>query len=111
MFVLPAMDLTDDPIDINNVGVMAQALFARGDPKFDTVESAQWQAAQVSITSVANCLGRVIFGKVARSTDWCLMSHRIERRRGQESIGIATILFYQRNQLYIHRIPACSIQC
>lgn len=50
---------------INNVGLMAQALFARGDPKFDTVESAQWQAAQVSITSIANCLGRVIFGSSA----------------------------------------------
>lgn len=41
---------------------MAQALFARGDPQFDPIESAQWQAAQVSITSIANCLGRVIFG-------------------------------------------------
>lgn len=41
---------------------MSQALFARGDPTFDTIESAQWQAAQVSITSIANCLGRVLFG-------------------------------------------------
>jgi len=61
---------------INNVGSMAQALFARGDPTFDTIESAQWQAAQVSITSIANCLGRVIFGTAAD-----IAKHRYEWQR------------------------------
>jgi hypothetical protein len=51
---------------------MAQALFARGDPKFDTLESAQWQAAQVSITSIANCLGRMIFGMKSGKYLYCL---------------------------------------
>jgi hypothetical protein len=50
---------------INNVGAISQALFARGDPDFDTVLSAQWQATQVSLISIANCVGRIVLGSVA----------------------------------------------
>jgi len=42
---------------INNVGAISQALLARGNADFDTVLSAQWQATQVSIISIANCIG------------------------------------------------------
>ena len=50
---------------INNVGAISQALFARGNPKFDTVLSAQWQATQVSLFSIANCVGRIVLGSAA----------------------------------------------
>lgn len=47
---------------INNVGSISQALFAQGNPDFDPAESVKWQGMQVSIISVANCLGRVLSG-------------------------------------------------
>ena len=50
---------------INNVGTISQALFARGNPNFDTVLSAQLQATQVSIVSIANCVGRIALGYAA----------------------------------------------
>ena len=50
---------------INNVGSISQALFARGNPDFDTVLSSQWQAAQVSLVSIANCVGRIALGFAA----------------------------------------------
>ncbi|KAA1479102.1 MFS general substrate transporter [Dentipellis sp. KUC8613] len=50
---------------INNVGVITQALFAKNNPTFDTNDSTTWQAAQVSIISVANFAGRVIIGVLA----------------------------------------------
>ncbi|KAG8809163.1 hypothetical protein FRC17_003571 [Serendipita sp. 399] len=80
---------------INNVGSMAQALFARGDPKFDTVESAQWQAAQVSITSVANCLGRVLFGSSAD-----VVKHHYEWRRSYFIVGVSFTFIVSQLALY-----------
>ncbi|KAH9009957.1 MFS general substrate transporter, partial [Lactarius hengduanensis] len=50
---------------INNVGAIAQALFARGNPGYDEAESSAWQAAQVSVISLANCLGRILIGITA----------------------------------------------
>ncbi|TFY68862.1 hypothetical protein EVG20_g3394 [Dentipellis fragilis] len=50
---------------INNVGVITQALFAKNNPTFDVNDSTAWQAAQVSIISVANFAGRVIIGVLA----------------------------------------------
>lgn len=50
---------------INNVGSISQALFAHGNPDFDTVLSAQWQATQVSLVSIANCVGRIAIGSAA----------------------------------------------
>ncbi|KAI5117521.1 hypothetical protein M0805_009529 [Coniferiporia weirii] len=47
---------------INNVGSISQALFAKGNPDFDEIESAKWQSMQVSIISIANCLGRILSG-------------------------------------------------
>ncbi|THH01153.1 hypothetical protein EW145_g6962 [Phellinidium pouzarii] len=47
---------------INNVGSISQALFAQGNPEFDEIESAKWQSMQVSIISIANCLGRILSG-------------------------------------------------
>lgn len=51
--------------DINNVGAIAQALFARGNTGYDEAESSAWQAAQVSVISLANCFGRIIIGIIA----------------------------------------------
>jgi hypothetical protein len=48
--------------DINNVGSMSQALFAKGNPAYDEVEASQWQAAQVSTISIMNFAGRIIIG-------------------------------------------------
>lgn len=49
-------------VDINNVGSISQALFAKGNTEFDEFESAKWQSMQVSILSIANCLGRIFIG-------------------------------------------------
>ena len=51
--------------DINNVGAISQALFANGNPDYDEVAAAQWQATQVSTVSITNCLGRIVLGKRA----------------------------------------------
>jgi len=50
---------------INNVGSMAQTLFAHDNPAYDEAESSAWQAAQVSVLSLANFSGRVIIGILA----------------------------------------------
>jgi len=50
---------------INNAGSIAQALFAHGNAGYDETESSAWQAAQVSIISLANCFGRVLISIAA----------------------------------------------
>ncbi|KAI9512757.1 MFS general substrate transporter [Russula earlei] len=50
---------------INNVGSIAQALFAHGNPAYDEAKSSAWQAAQVSTLSLANFAGRIVIGIVA----------------------------------------------
>ncbi|TFY74600.1 hypothetical protein EWM64_g9412, partial [Hericium alpestre] len=52
-------------LHINNVGTISQALFAKGNPDYNEVEAAVWQAAQVSIVSVANFVGRIFIGITA----------------------------------------------
>ncbi|OJA21335.1 hypothetical protein AZE42_07120 [Rhizopogon vesiculosus] len=47
---------------INNVGSISQALYAKGNPDYDRLESARWQAAQVSTLSICNFAGRVLIG-------------------------------------------------
>lgn len=37
-------------------------MFAQGNPDFDPAESVKWQGMQVSIISIANCLGRILSG-------------------------------------------------
>ncbi|GJJ07849.1 hypothetical protein Clacol_002055 [Clathrus columnatus] len=48
---------------INNVGSIAQALSAKGNPDYDRVEAGKLQAAQVSLISLANCAARIGVGK------------------------------------------------
>lgn len=55
-------------IDINNVGSIAQALFAKGNPNYDEAESTTWQAAQVSAISIMNFSGRLLIGPIADLT-------------------------------------------
>ncbi|KAI0301892.1 major facilitator superfamily domain-containing protein [Multifurca ochricompacta] len=50
---------------INNVGSIAQALFAHGNSAYDEADSSAWQAAQVSVLSLANCFGRILIGIAA----------------------------------------------
>lgn len=50
-------------IDINNVGSISQALFAKGNPDYDEVIASKWQAAQVSSISITNFGGRILMGK------------------------------------------------
>ena len=49
--------------DINNVGSMAQFLYAHNNSNYDDVEASRWQATQVSIISLMNFSGRIIIGK------------------------------------------------
>jgi hypothetical protein len=58
--------------DINNVGSISQALFAKGNPDFDDRKAAQWQATQVSAVSIMNCVGRLLIGRSA--ADICAVS-------------------------------------
>lgn len=51
--------------DINNVGSITQALLAHSNPTYDEVESAIWQAAQVSTISLASFSGRILIGILA----------------------------------------------
>lgn len=53
---------------INNVGSISQALYAKGNPDYDQLESARWQAAQVSTLSICNFAGRVLIGLIADFT-------------------------------------------
>ena len=48
--------------DINNVGSISQALYAKGNPNYDELEASRWQAAQVSTLSIFNFAGRIIIG-------------------------------------------------
>ncbi|OCH93252.1 MFS general substrate transporter [Obba rivulosa] len=50
---------------INNVGLISQALFTKGNPDYDEAKSSQWQATQVSTISVMNCIGRISIGIIA----------------------------------------------
>jgi MFS family permease len=54
--------------DINNVGSIAQALFSHGNPAYNEAESSAWQAAQVSVLSLANCIARILIGIAADAT-------------------------------------------
>jgi hypothetical protein len=49
-------------VDINNVGSISQALFAKGNPNYDEELASQWQATQVSAISIANFMGRILIG-------------------------------------------------
>jgi hypothetical protein len=48
--------------DINNVGSISQMLLAKGNAEYDDAIASQWQSTQVSVISVANCLGRILIG-------------------------------------------------
>jgi len=48
---------------INNVGLVAQSLYAKGTPVYDEVESFKYQTLQVSAVSVMNCVGRISIGE------------------------------------------------
>ncbi|KIY68607.1 MFS general substrate transporter [Cylindrobasidium torrendii FP15055 ss-10] len=61
---------------INNVGSMAQALYAFSATEYSPKEAAEWQAAQVSTVSVCNCLGRIFIGIFS---DFCKHHFRIPR--------------------------------
>ena len=48
---------------INNVGSVTLALISEGDPDYDLLQVAKYQAVQVSVISIWNCLGRVTMGE------------------------------------------------
>ncbi|KAH0832921.1 major facilitator superfamily domain-containing protein [Lanmaoa asiatica] len=61
--------LTHSPsIDINNVGSISQALYAKTHAVYDDVEASKWQAAQVSTLSLGNFAGRVLIGLISDFT-------------------------------------------
>ena len=54
---------TDSPsMDINNVGSIAQALYAKEYTVY--VEASKWQAGPVSILSLGKFAGRILIGEV-----------------------------------------------
>ena len=62
-------------VDINNVGSIAQALSAKGNPDFDKIEAGKLQAAQVSLISLANCGSRIIIGQANYKNTLVRMIH------------------------------------
>ncbi|PCH41731.1 MFS general substrate transporter [Wolfiporia cocos MD-104 SS10] len=68
LFIITALLSGTGLMYINNVGSISQALFAMGDPNYDEAKASQWQARQVSIISVMNCLGRFSVGLLADIT-------------------------------------------
>jgi len=50
--------------DINNVGSIALALYAKSNPTYDEIEASAWQTTQVSILSICNWAGRVLIGSI-----------------------------------------------
>ncbi|KZV69069.1 MFS general substrate transporter [Peniophora sp. CONT] len=71
---------------INNVGSIAQALFAQGNPSYDQTQAAAWQAAQVSTISVMNFAGRLAIGVAADIT-----KQRFGRPRSFCMTGVAAL--------------------
>lgn len=66
---------------INNIGSIAQVLYAHGNDNYDEAAAAQLQATQVSVISVFNFSGRVLIGllsdhvktKMHRQRSYCLI--------------------------------------
>ena len=78
-------------IDINNVGSIAQALYAKTHTVYDDVEASKWQAAQVSILSLANFAGRILIGE-ANPSSTC-------RKPNQRGEGLTSDFAYTRLRL------------
>jgi hypothetical protein len=61
---------------INNVGNVTLALLSEGNPDYDLIEVAKYQAVQVGVISVWNCLGRVTMGAcLDLPSRWVSSSH------------------------------------
>ena len=58
--------LIDYHTGINNVGLIAQSLYAKNIPVYDEVDSFKFQTLQVSAVSVMNCVGRIFIGELVR---------------------------------------------
>ncbi|KAI0075891.1 MFS general substrate transporter [Panus rudis PR-1116 ss-1] len=74
-------------VDIGNVGLISQALYAVDSPVFDEKVASKWQATQVSTISISNSLGRIIIGIIADSS-----RHYMETPRSSY-IAIVSLLF------------------
>lgn len=90
-------------VDINNVGSISQALYAKGNPDYDEVISSQIQALQVSTVSIMNCIGRILIGSyylrhllILHSR--CVAFPRPHRRFYKELSPASTIV------LHLHRL-------
>lgn len=68
-------------LDINNVGVMSQALYAFNNTAYDDVKAQKWQAVQVSTISITNFAGRIIIGPL-------LLSHCLSDPHFLSSVGL-----------------------
>lgn len=73
---------------INNVGLVAQSLYAKNTPVYDEVESFKFQTLQVSAVSVMNCLGRITIGTF---TDF--VKNRLGLRRAY-CISLVAVFFF-----------------
>ncbi|KAJ7476891.1 major facilitator superfamily domain-containing protein [Mycena galericulata] len=73
---------------INNVGSMAQALFAKGNPAYDEVEAARWQATQVSTISIMNFSGRILIGLISDN-----IKNRFGFPRAYSLVLVSTLFF------------------
>lgn len=97
-------------IDINNVGSISQALYAKGDPDFDDLEAAKIQAAQVSTVSIMNFLGRIMIGELARryKTHYLkmLIMYRYGGRRDEEKTPLAQIVLHTPCRPLVHHLAS-----
>ena len=51
--------------DINDVGLIALALYANASPTYGEIEASSWQTTQVSILSICNWAGRILIGSTS----------------------------------------------
>lgn len=51
-------------LDINNVGVIARALYIHSNPDYDEVEAFKWQNTQVTMLSIGSFSSRLVIGNI-----------------------------------------------
>ena len=97
---------------INNVGLIAQSLYAKETAVYDEVESFKFQALQVSVVSIMNCAGRVSIGEpVLGRTDRTLISVGIFADFAKDRMGVrrAYCISLVATLFFISQLVAMSI--
>ena len=114
VFLLSQRGATDNvDADINNVGLITLALYAKANPVYDEIAVSTWQTAQVSILSISNCAGRILIGSILSS-----LYHILPDKHCRHDLGLhanlspspSCIQFVHR-VFPVHNFPNGSNEC